>query len=115
MLPTRRTPIQHFGRRSKLSPKVQPNNFLLLSNPLTTEIGTKRHFAAERKFGTFWIEADIAAGFLTTRPSIIGKFARVELAEFDGVSATELRAFKFGLAGGPSDPATEPEDAKCTR
>jgi len=37
--PTRRTPIQHFGRRSRLSPKVQRNNFLLLSSPLTTEMG----------------------------------------------------------------------------
>jgi hypothetical protein len=58
-----------FGRRSRLSPKVQRNNFLLLSSPLTTAIGTKRHFAAARKFGPFWIEADIAAGFMSTRPS----------------------------------------------
>jgi hypothetical protein len=36
----RRTPIQHFGRRSRLSPKVQRNSFLLLSSPLTTAIGT---------------------------------------------------------------------------
>ena len=42
MPPTRRTPIQHFGRRSRLSPKVQRNNFLLLSSPLTTAIGTYR-------------------------------------------------------------------------
>ena len=30
--------IQHFGRRSRLSPKVRRNNFLLLSSPLTTAI-----------------------------------------------------------------------------
>src|SRR5215469_16998412 len=38
MPPTRRTPIQHFGRRSRLSPKEQRNNFLLLSSPLTTQL-----------------------------------------------------------------------------
>ena len=33
-------PAEHFGRRSRLSPKVQRNNFLLLSSPLTTALGT---------------------------------------------------------------------------
>src|SRR6516164_6203803 len=42
MPPTRRTPIQHFGRRSRLSPKVQRNNFLLLSSPLTTQLAPLR-------------------------------------------------------------------------
>jgi hypothetical protein len=31
-------------------------------------IATSRHFAAARKFGRFWIEADITAGFMSTRP-----------------------------------------------
>ena len=35
-----------FWRRSRLSPKVQRNNFLLLSSPLTTAIGTTSPLAA---------------------------------------------------------------------
>jgi hypothetical protein len=35
-------------RRSRLSPKVQRNNFLLLSSPLTTAIGTTRICRAAR-------------------------------------------------------------------
>ena len=31
--------------------------------------GTSRHFAAAQKFGRFWIEADITAGFMSTRPN----------------------------------------------
>jgi hypothetical protein len=37
---------------------------------LTAAVGTSRHFAEGRKFGRFWIEADIAAGFMSTRPSV---------------------------------------------
>jgi hypothetical protein len=39
-----------FGRRSRLSPKVQRNNFLLLSNPLTTAIGPWLKTAALQRF-----------------------------------------------------------------
>jgi hypothetical protein len=37
-----------FWRRSRLSPKVRRNNFLLLSSPLTTAIGPSRHFTSMR-------------------------------------------------------------------
>jgi hypothetical protein len=57
---TRRTPIQHFGRRSRLSPKVQRSNFLLLSSPLTTAIGTTQTNFAASAHVRFWHKADIA-------------------------------------------------------
>jgi hypothetical protein len=56
--PTRRTPIQHFGRRSRLSPKVQRNNFLLLSSPLTTAIGPTRKPLRRHRISGVGGEAD---------------------------------------------------------
>jgi hypothetical protein len=53
MPPTRRTPIQHFGRRSRLSPKVQRNNFLQLSSPLTTAIGPVLPISHVRSYGEY--------------------------------------------------------------
>jgi|SRR5262249_45536479 len=59
MPPTRRTPIQHFGRRSRLSPKAQRNNFLLLSSPLTTAIGTKRTLKSINLMSAFEGKAEL--------------------------------------------------------
>jgi len=44
-----------FWRRSRLSPKVQRNNFLLLSSPLTTAIGTWK-----KRQPDLWMSAFVA-------------------------------------------------------
>src|SRR6516164_2492637 len=44
-----------FWRRSRLSPKVQRNNFLLLSSPLTTAIGTWK-----KRRPDLWMSAFVA-------------------------------------------------------
>src|SRR5215471_6435580 len=68
MPPTRRTPIQHFGRRSRLSPKVQRNNFLLLSSPLTTAIGPTRTSDDVRFRAAVRGIADIKRALISQRP-----------------------------------------------
>ena len=42
---------------SRLSPKVQRNNFLLLSSPLTTAIGTTRKCLRGRIISAYWGDA----------------------------------------------------------
>ena len=88
----------------------------LYSGALASELNADIPFVPHVTVGAFesYDEAERVARSLEPI-SIIGKLRRVELAEFDGASATEFRAFEFGLAGGPSDPATKAETPKCTR
>jgi len=51
-----------FWRRSRLSPKVQRNNFLLLSSPLTTALGTERLCRPVAKCFRCWRSTGRACG-----------------------------------------------------